>query len=146
MNPRESAWILLADAKRARLLTCQRARLGRTHLEEKAELAFDWPGHEHNRPMPLAGKSANTYAATRHDIEEELRRFARQVADWLVDRCRTLAIDRVQLFAPPRFLAELRKALPGVLNVELFEHGTDLINLPSGQLHAHRAIRELIGL
>lgn len=142
----KSAWFVLADAKKARLMRCDQTPLSRAHIETKEQMAYQWEGHEHGRPTPLAGKSANTYAAVKHDQEEQLRRFAKQVAAWLDDQRQAHQIERLEVFAPPRFMAALRRAMEGPLAEAVREHDADLINLPLGQLHEHPAVRQLIGL
>ena len=108
MELKNQTWVVLADSRHGRLLRCGLTPQGRCHLQECDSIENTWPGHEHHRPSPLWGKTGETYAAEGKEIEEELARFARQVADWLEQKT-AHNMSAVVLFAPPRFLGALRR-------------------------------------
>lgn len=142
-------WAVLAGESRAKLLHCGPAPGepgDRPHIDHIDELHATWEGHERGRPSPLKYKNHHTHASPGHDQEEERRRFALELVDWL-DKQRTRhGIDEVTVFSTPRFLSTLRRACPHTLAEHLKEEPVDLISLPNGELHRHPAIRQLIGL
>jgi len=145
MAIRNEIWVVLADAHQCRLLRCGLTRHGRCHVEEYDSIQNTWPGHEHHRPSPLHGKTGDTYAAEGKEANEELTRFARQVADWL-DRKTANNMARVAFFAPPRFLGALRRVQSVRLAERLEERKGEMIHLPIGVLSKHPAIRDLLDL
>jgi protein required for attachment to host cells len=84
------------------------------------------------RPQPL------TDHRDQHDAEFE-RRFARLVADKVVQISRDKAATRVVLAAETRMLGHLRKELPPKLEIELDTVGKDLTLLTGTELHDHLA-------
>ncbi len=146
MPKSRQAWVVLVDAHRAKLLHCSQTPVGRPHVEQQDMMAFDTEHYEHGRPSPLAGKNGHTHAAEGHEPEEVLRRLAKQLGAQLREWVDQRDIGRLDVFAPPRFLGALREACPDHLAQRLAEHRQDLTNLPTSQLHQHRAIRWLIGL
>ncbi|MFW6060447.1 MAG: host attachment protein [Phycisphaeraceae bacterium] len=139
-------WAVLADETRAKLLHCGPTEMGRPHIKQVETLQFEWAGHEHGRPSPLKAKNGHTHAAEGHEKEEDRRRFAQTLADWIEKQLHHRGIDRLTVFGPPRFLGALRRAWPDRLAERIREHPHELINLPNPELHQHPAIRELIGL
>ena len=110
MARKSKTWIFIVDNGRGRLLKGAPAPRGRFHLELDDSIENTWEEHERGRPSPLTGKDGRSYASVGHEDEEMMRRFARDVAGWLDEKTRRLDIDRLALFAPPRFLGALRQA------------------------------------
>jgi len=140
------AWAVLADDRRAKLLHCGTSERGSPHVEHVDSLTRSWEGHQRGRPSPLKGKSSHTHADPGHDAEEERRRFAQELANWLVQRSREHSIDRLTLFGATRFVSTFREVCPGDLTQRLHTEAVELINLPNAELHQHPVIRSLIGL
>ena len=137
-------WVALADSQRAHLVQASSAPVDRCHVEHCDSITFDWVGHEHGRPSPRTGRNGKTYASAGHEDAENLRRFARQVANWLAETVDRYEIDRLVLFAPARFLGALRKSWNGRLSDRIEEHEGDLTGAPLSTLSKHPAIRNLV--
>jgi len=143
-KPPNHAWFALADAKHCRLLRCERTPAGTPTVREMEALENTWPGHDHVRPSPLAAKNGHTHASWHHEVEEDLRRFAQQVAGWLKERFGQHGIDRLYIFAAPRFLGELRKLDFGPHGQRMEQRDGELMWLTPGDLARHPAIRALL--
>ena len=133
---RSPAWFALADAEHCRLLCCRLTKQGRQHVDEFAAFENTLPEAEHARPMTLDGMT--------HDVEEEERRFAGQIVEWLRKKTEEHGIDHLVIFAPPRMLGVLRKAAPGLLKGHLEELEGNLMRLEAGQLAEHPMVRRLV--
>lgn len=142
----QSAWFVLADNHRAKLLQCNATATGHCHIEPQEATEYQWEGHEHGRPMPLASKNGHSYASAHHDAEEQERRFARQIVQWLQGAVREKEVDRLTVFSPPRMLGLLRDIHTDRLSEWLELCEADLVNLPNEALREHPAILRLIGL
>ena len=144
MKEKTPTWIFVVDNGRGRLLYGLPVPPERFRLEEDGEIVNGWEEHEHGRPSPRAGKSGHSYASRGHEDEERMNRFARDVADWLEERTRELDIDRLSLFAPPRFLGALRRTCSSRLAAKVTEHEGDLGYMTCGELARHPAIARLL--
>ncbi len=145
MRKSRQAWIVLADSKHAKLLDCQRVPIGRMHIDVIDQLEFQWEGHEHGRPSRLSGKEKQAYASPGHEAEEELRKFAHEVAHWMKQKVDEHKIQQAHLFAPPRFAGFLRAVLPPTMAQWTELHNHDLATQPMHELHKQPAIRQLLG-
>jgi protein required for attachment to host cells len=144
MARKSQTWIFIVDNGRGRLLKGAPAPRGRFHLELDDAIENSWEEHQRGRPSPLAGRAGHSYASWGHEDEELMRRFARDVAVWLDDKTRKHAIDRLALFAPPRFLGALRQAWTPRLAMCVEEHEGDLGYMGPGDLVRHRSIARLL--
>ncbi len=138
-------WIFIVDNGRGRLLKGAPAPRGRFHLELNDSIQNTWEEHQRGRPSPLTGRGGHSYASVGHEDEEMMKRFARDVAGWLDEKTRRLNIDRLALFAPPRFLGALRQAWSPRLAVRVDEYEGDLGYMGAGDLVRHRTIAQLLG-
>jgi protein required for attachment to host cells len=150
MKPRKH-WIVTCDERHAFLFCCQRVPALRLpdggrhwHVEQQKHLKNRWEHyHEEHRPFALGrGPTANAaqhFASIGHEPEEEHRRFARQVADWLTQVMNELGVDRISIFAAPRFLGLLRQEL-GDLSKHVDLHEGELTRLQPHELSTHPAI------
>ncbi|MHC4128268.1 MAG: host attachment protein [Planctomycetota bacterium] len=145
MARKSKTWIFIVDNGRGRLLKGAPAPRGRFHLELDDSIENTWEEHQRGRPSPRAGKERRSYASVGHEDEEMMRRFARDVAGWLDEKTRRLGIDRLALFAPPRFLGALRQAWSPRLALRVDEFEGDLGYMGAGDLVRHRAIARLLG-
>ena len=144
MANRNTVWVCAVDAGRGRLLRCEVVPPGRCHVDEQETIDWNWEAHQHGRPSPRAGKNSNSYASEGHEVEEDLKRFARQAAAWLEQKLDQHQMKELVLFAPPRFLGALRRVCPARLDGCLREHEADLTNHSAGTLSRHPAIQELV--
>lgn len=135
---RDLAWFALADAEHCRLLCCRLTTEDTQHVDEYGAIENTLPQQEHMRPMTQAG--------TTHYAEEEERRFAHEIVEWLQKSVRQYEIDHLIIFAPPRMLGVLRKTSSGLLVGHLEELKGDLMRLEAGQLAEHPMVRTLVSL
>ncbi|MFZ5545498.1 MAG: host attachment protein [Pseudomonadota bacterium] len=146
----QPTWIVLADNGRARIL--QTRQPGRD-LEEVEEFT-DAAAHAHNAdfrhdatgrraPADSYGGAANvttmagnaTASAGEDKLDHEAERFARQVAERLVQAKRQQRYERLRIVAAPKFLGRLRKVLPQeVSEAVVDEIDKDLLQLDRREL------------
>lgn len=138
-------WIALVDARAGRLLHGRPQPAGRYRLDEQDAIHNQWEQHQRGRPSPLSGKDGRSYASVGHEDEQMAQRFAKDVVKWLEKQTAKRDIDRLAVFAPPRFLGELRKAYPASLAGRIEEREGDYVNMRNGELLGNPAIREAIG-
>ncbi len=130
------AWFALADAEHCRLLCCRLTERGTPHVDEYGAFENTLPEAEHARPMTQDGMT--------HDIEEEERRFAGQIVEWLQEKAEEHEIHQLAVFATPRMLGMLRKAPLGLLKGHLEELEGNLMHLEAGQLAKHPMVCKLV--
>jgi protein required for attachment to host cells len=141
-----SHWILTADEEVGRLLRVERTVSGHAHVAVDDEILDTWEEHQHGRPSPRSGKSGHTYASRGHEDETRRERFAKEIAVWLERRAEELHIDRIAVFAPPRFQGALRDAWSPRLAIRVDEHHGDLAHLSPGDLACHGSIVSLMSV
>ena len=141
-----TAWVLLADAVQARLLECSVVPPGRCHAKQRAALENGHPEPERGRPSPLVARGRPAYGSGGQENEEAEKheRFARELTRWMQEQLERHGIDRVHLFASPRFLGTLRRSLPGGLADRIEEHATNLIKRETPSVVAHPEVRRLL--
>ncbi len=137
-------WIVVVDNGRGRLLRGTQVPPGRYHLDENSSIENTWEEHQHGRPSPRWGKEGHTYASQGHEVEERMSRFARAVVTWLEKETAKHKIERVALFAPPRFLGVLRQTWSPSMAARISEHEGDLGYMTAGNLARHRAIIKVL--
>jgi protein required for attachment to host cells len=130
------AWFALADAEHGRLLCCSLTDQGTPHVHEYDSLQNTLPQQEHARPTSQSGET--------HNVEDNERRFAGRIVEWLQENARKHAIDHLAIFAAARMLGVLRKATPRLLAGHLEQLKGDLMRLDTGQLAEHPMIRQLV--
>ncbi len=143
----DSAWVLVADQSRSRLLCCKTQLPNRCRIEELDAIEVEAPTDRHrSRPCSRIGKTSTNYASDGHHVEELLHRSAKQTAAWLE---RIVAKHRIQqfvVFAPARFLGALRTTTsPGVAR-RLHGQRGEFTNFSNAELAQQPAIRRLLGL
>jgi len=143
VTPPNRGWFFVVDAGGGRLLQSIAVPPGRLHVEQRASISRRGVEHERSRPSPLTGKAGNSYASTGHEAEEELQRFAREVAEWLEQKIARYRIGSLALFAPPRFLGALRKTCNPRLASHFDIHQADLAGWSASNLAHHPVVEEL---
>jgi protein required for attachment to host cells len=141
---RARRWILAADEQIGRLLRVERTATDHLHAVIVDEIQESWEEHQHGRPSPLRGKSGHSYASEGHEEETRRDRFAKEIAIWLEQQAERLHMERIAVFAPPRFLGSLREAWSARFALRLDEHHGDLTHLNTGDLVTHESIASLI--
>ena len=141
---RARRWILAADEQIGRLLRVERTETDHLHAVVVDEISESWEEHQHGRPSPLRGKSGHSYASGGHEEETRRNRFAKEIAIWLEQQAERLHIERISVFAPPRFLGSLREAWSARFALRVDEHHGDLTHLNAGDLVAHESVASLV--
>jgi protein required for attachment to host cells len=137
-------WIMTSDERCAILFLCQRVPPGHWHIEQRKSLENRWEHyHEAHRPSALGrGPSANAaqhFASLGHEVEEEHRRFAREVSDWLTHAITEFGVEHISIFAASRFLGLLRQEL-GDLGTQADLLEGELTRLRPSELSIHPAV------
>lgn len=138
------AWFFVVDGGRCRLLKCSRVPYGRLHVDEVSAIEYEPEEHERGRPSPRSGKSGNTYASRGREDEYQIRRFAKEVVEWMAKKVERIETPSITLFAAPRFLGELRKLFGPALAKRIEERQGDLTQLTTAGLAKHPAVTELL--
>ena len=139
MNAGDSVWILVADKHQARLLQGQVTAEGRPHLEECAKIEFVPHAQQHPPAFGRTG-SGHSHAVSDHEPEEEILRFARQVAGWLDGHVQKSAIRAITLFATGHVLGALRKELPAAVRSRMTEREAELTQVSTHDLLRHPGV------
>ncbi len=140
---RENLWFVVADAGIGRFCECSRTKTGRLHVDELSMIENHTEEHEHGRPSPRVGKAGNTYASVGHEDSYQLHRFAKEFASWLERNLEKLDVAKLPIFAPPRFLGELRKVYGPQLLTRIEELQADLTGLSTAALAKHPSVEGL---
>lgn len=120
MRKKDGTWILIANAARARVFALQNK--GRSletawELEHAGssllsrDIASDRPGRTFDR----AGDGRHAKEPPTDPTRYEKERFAREVAQKLDNDRKQNNFDELIIVAPPRFLGDLRLAMPAQL-------------------------------
>lgn len=137
------AWIIVADHYQAKLLGCNATPTGRCHLTEYSSIESPIPDIEFGRPRAMAGMTGHSYAANHRRLEEEYRRFARQLGRWISACMERFGIDKLTAFVPDRshqdVLAHLRHAYRDRVTLR----GENLLKLSHDELCRHPIIAGL---
>ncbi len=155
MNPL-SQWIVTTDARAAHLYSCKRTPSGELHLDLVRSLENGHEGeHERHRPSFLGGGErrgsaghSSGHAAPRtvsvgHEVDEEQRRFVREVSGWLHHAERELNVKNVTVFAAPKALGLLREHMGGLSSNAQLREG-ELTQLTPPELSRHPAVRKAL--
>lgn len=143
MAARARPLIFVVNQRGGRLLRATLAPNGRQRLDLVDVVETDWKeqAHERGRPSPRRGRQGNSYASAGHEPETFVHRYAKEVAAWIEQK---LGKDRAMLFAPPRFLGELREVLPARLSARIDEHEGDLGYMSPADLARHPLVAAVL--
>lgn len=155
MKP-ESQWIVTADARAAHLYSCMRTPRGELRLDLVRSLENGHEGeHERHRPNLIgggerrgalgrsSGNAAPHSVSPGHEVEEEHRRFVREVKGWLNHAERELNARHVTVFAAPRVLGMLREQI-GTMNSNAHLREGELTQLSPQELSVHPAVKKAL--
>ncbi len=139
--------IATTDSRTASLYAGSLDSRGRLHLVHVGTFRSRWEDfHQSHRPDELGrGPSANAVqrpASLGHEPEELVRRFAREVSEWLHQAKDAAPDEPLAVFAAPRFLGHLRDAL-GPLNDGIALYRGEFTTLRTNELAAHPTVRLL---
>jgi len=136
------------DERRARLFRCTPTVRGTWRIEETEALRSIWEDdHEHRRPAILGvggGTMPPHEAALGHEPEEEVRRFAGDVAPWLRKHAHPAGSEPLVVFAAPRFLGALRRHDADLDRAGLRLVESELTRLRPHELAVHPAVATLL--
>ncbi len=137
-------WVLLADARRARLLRCGMTEWGRCRVGERCSIDATQPRREHGRSAHLWKNATITFGIEDNE-GEDLRRFAGEIVAWLQHGMEEFGIQRLHILASGRFLGALRKVRQARLaRHHPLERKADLRHLSAGKLAKPSEIRHLM--
>jgi len=138
------AWIVIADHYQAHLLGCTATPTGRCHLTRYGAIESPIPDIEFGRPNPLAGMNGHTYAQRHQRLEEEYRRFARQLANW-INRCiERFGIGQLTACIPERSHRDVIAHLRHDYRDRVALRGENLLQLSPDALSKHQLITSLL--
>ncbi|MFN3465453.1 MAG: host attachment protein [Terricaulis sp.] len=134
-----TAWMLVADGRRARVLVEQRR--GAT-LEEPAEWVMEISQEDLYDPQDRPPRSFDRVGQGRHAMdggrslhEAEEEKFLKRVADRLGEAEKHRAFDHLVIAAPPRALGLLRNLLPPGAKARIrADLSKDLVDEPAAKL------------
>lgn len=134
-----TAWMLIADGRRARVLVEHRRGAA---LEEPAEWAMEIGPEDLYDPQDRPPRSANSVGNSRHAMdkgrnlhEQEEEKFLKRVADRLGEAEKHSQFDHLVIAAPPRALGMLRTMLPPGAKARIrADLSKDLLDEPAPKL------------
>ena len=135
-------WVFVGDGSRGRIFRTNRAapleevedRLNPAARISGRDLASDRPGATSDR----SGYALHGVGGDKDPRAEEMRRFAREIAERLRAAHREGDFERLFLVAPAAFLGELRQCLaPAVRESVVGEMAKDLSRLNPAEIRAH---------
>lgn len=147
----KTKWLVLADQRTAQIFAVQMRDDRRWHMTLYESIDNRWYDyHVHEAPLLYGKRSASSPqhvlpSSSSHEEHEESRRFARDIASWLVRKQQApIDADTIAVFAAPRFAGILRQELgeKSVNKVRVAE----LVGMQPQQLLRHPAVREALKL
>lgn len=144
MNQNGAVWILSVNEQRGILWRGSLTSHESEHYEQIDTLDNEWEAHQHHRPSPLRSKDNHSHAAPPKEDATLRRHFAKDVAEWVEKKMHAHDVPALELFAPPRFLGELRKVMPDGLRSNLREHEGDLVYMGPSELQKHPGVSKLV--
>jgi protein required for attachment to host cells len=158
-NDSKRAVVATVDERVARLYEVRPTQGKALDLREVATLTNSHENeHERGRPDMMGGPGIRSAAggsgvaggphlATPSETgKEESRRFAREVAGWLVDRPERAEGQTLNVFAAARFLGMLRDELDGSKTNHIELKQAELAQMPIHELRTHSALLGALSL
>jgi protein required for attachment to host cells len=160
---RTHQWIVVADARTATMYRCRATPGGKWNLDAVASLTNSHEQeHARGRPAELSGHGpgraahgAPHLASPGHGADEELHRFAREVAgadSWLARLIREQHAEHVHVFAAAPLLGALRQVMEtkgalggGTIRDNATFAESELANLTPGHLATHPKVLAALG-
>ncbi|XOK15424.1 host attachment protein (plasmid) [Agrobacterium tumefaciens] len=138
-----NAWILVADAKKALLL---RNKGNTANIMLKVEEVIQAPPNGPTRDQGTDGPGRTASGSRRsslgnndlHRLEEE--RFFSSIVEKLQSVCADNDVEKLFVAAPPKALADLRRAMPeAIRKIIVAEHDKDIVHLPLSEIEKYFA-------
>jgi protein required for attachment to host cells len=144
MVKQREIWIAVVDQRKGRILHICELDAGGFRCAEKGFIENRWEEHQHGRPSPRSGRTGHTYASRGHEDEEMMRRFAKEVSEWIDRVLQELRIEHLEVFAPTRFLGALRQHRASRPTKRAALNEADLGSMSDGEVVRHRAVAQLL--
>ncbi len=142
MTMRKPVWFMVASHNTARLMKGQMTPGGRCRVEQEAALHHEGLEKEFHRPSSRMGRSGSTQES--HGEEESMARFAKKVANELEKMMTQRGIEDVKLFAPPRMMGALKKAVPNRVADRIEHQQADLAHMTDASLAKYPAVMNMV--
>jgi protein required for attachment to host cells len=142
MTMRKPVWFMVASRNTARLMRGQMIDGGRCHVQEEAIFEHESLEKEFHRPSSRMGRAGSTQES--HIAEEAMARFARKVANELEKMMQEKGIGDMKLFAPPRMMGALKKAVPNRVADRINHYQADLAHLPDASLAKYPEVMHMV--
>lgn len=142
MTMRKPVWFMVASHHKARLMKGELTPIGRCRVQEQASLEHEGMEKDYQRPSPRMGRSGS--AQDHHTPEESASRFARKVATELEKMMVQHGIEGVTLFAPPRMVGALKKAISGRMAQQVEVCQADLAHLDDSKLAQYAPVMNMV--
>jgi protein required for attachment to host cells len=138
-------WVLIADARRARVFESRGKGTGLTLVQDMTLDAELPPSRALGTDRP--GRTFESVGSARHAMEdpsdphrEQKRKFAQRIAGALHERYAAKSFDRLVVVAPAVTMGDLRAALPDDIKaITTAELVADLTKAPVAELPSHLA-------
>lgn len=138
------AWLIIADHYHASLLGCNATPTGRCHMTRYGSIESPVPQIDFGRPSPLAGMAGHRYAERHRRLEEEYRRFAKQLARW-INRCiDRFNIDQLTVFVPERSHSDVLAHIRHDYRDRITLRSENLLRLSKNDLCKHHLVAGLL--
>jgi protein required for attachment to host cells len=138
-----NAWILVSDASKALLLrNVGNAFNLMLEVQQVIESPHNAPAREQgtDKPGRVAMGSHRSSVGQTNFHEQQEERFLSMVAEKLEAICEQNDVHKLFVVAPPKALADLRRAMPETTRRRIAaEYDKDLVNLPLNEIERHLA-------
>jgi len=92
----------------------------------------------------LGEKDGHTNASWGHEDDMQRNRFAKEIGVWMEQLAGELSIDRLAVFAPPKFLGVLRDSWSPRFAILVSDFHGELTGLSTTDLEHHASIVHLL--
>lgn len=141
------AWLIIGDHYQARLLGCTTTEADRCHLTQFCAIESPIPDMEYYRPYGLTGMTGMTghsYAENQDRLQEEYRRFAKQLGRWINNCIDRFGIEKLTVFVPDRSHAEVLSNVHHAYRDRVTLRGENLLRLSHYELCKNRLVTGLL--
>jgi len=133
-------WVLLCNERDGRLMYVIRTASGHIDVTEQDRVTKTREPRQHGRLSPLGEKDRHTNALWGHEDEMERKWFAKEIGVWVEQLAGELSIDRLAVFAPPKFLGVLRDSWSPQFALLVSDFHGELTGLSTEDIERHASI------